>query len=664
MRQGPWSHEGYPAVLALVEERAGLAPPSCPASAEEGISRAMARAGVSDFDEYRARITSDSAAMDDLLTELTIGETYFFRTPEHFEFLRRMVLPALRERHGPDYTVKMWSAACSSGEEPYSMAALLMNEGWGEHMAVYATDVSRASLARARRAHYGEWSMRGPWAERMRVHLRPEGRQYVLSPEVKQRVRFSYLNLALDTWPSPDSGIWKLDVVFCRNVLIYFNGSTIEAVARRLHASLGEGGVLFTGPSDPPLGGLAPLEPVLTEWGVFYRRLPPGTTVAVPDASPFGDRGRMTVPPSGGGHPAHSGEGGVGTAPGGSARTATGASGSTTRFPGGGATSPSGGRTGAPGSGPSGAATGIGTSGFAPGSGAATGIGAPGFAPGSGTTTGIGAPGFAPGSGATTGIGAPGFAPGSGATTGTPGFPPGPGTSGTTPGRGTGSTSAGTSGTTHGRGTGSTSAGTSGAAHGSNVGVSGFAPGAGTPGALQGTGSPSPRAPSPSELSAARRALERGDWREAALRMGALDSDPDTATAAVRAIANLDAQAAVYASAEAASRHPLVPDLRYLEALLLLGQGRLPDAERSVRQALYLEPTLAVAWLVLGRVLRRLGDIPGALKALREAEALCEALPPDAPLPLAEGEHARDLAHAARDERIRLENPLTEGKAP
>ncbi|NTX02733.1 CheR family methyltransferase [Myxococcus sp. CA040A] len=634
MRQGPWSHEGYPAVLALVEERAGLAPPSCPASAEEGISRAMARAGVSDFDEYRARITSDSAAMDDLLTELTIGETYFFRTPEHFEFLRRMVLPALRERHGPDYTVKMWSAACSSGEEPYSMAALLMSEGWGEHMAVYATDVSRASLARARRGHYGEWSMRGPWAERMRVHLRPEGRQYVLSPEVKQRVRFSYLNLALDTWPSPDSGIWKLDVVFCRNVLIYFNGSTIEAVARRLHASLGEGGVLFTGPSDPPLGGLAPLEPVLTEWGVFYRRLPPGTTVAVPDASPFGDRGRMTVPPSGGGHPAHSGEGGVGTAPGGSARTETGASGSTTRFPGGGAASPSGGRAGAPGSGPSGAATGIGTSGFAPGSGAATGSGAPGFAPGSGTTTG------------------------------TPGFPPGPGTSGTTPGRGSGSTSAGTAGTTHGRGTGSTSAGTAGAAHGSNVGVSGFAPGAGTPGAIQGTGSPSPRAPSPSELSAARRALERGDWREAALRMGALDSDPDTATAAVRAIANLDAQAAVYASAEAASRHPLVPDLRYLEALLLLGQGRLPDAERSVRQALYLEPTLAVAWLVLGRVLRRLGDTPGALKALREAEALCEALPPDAPLPLAEGEHARDLARAARDERIRLENPLTEGKAP
>ncbi|MFY2560217.1 CheR family methyltransferase [Corallococcus terminator] len=613
MRQGPWSHEGFPAVLALVEERAGLAPPSCPASAEEGISRAMARAGLGDFDEYRARITSDSAAMDDLLTELTIGETYFFRTHDHFEFLRRVVLPELRERHGPDYTVKMWSAACSSGEEPYSMAALLMTEGWGEHMAVYGTDVSRTALARARRAHYGEWSLRGPWAERMRVHLRPEGRQYVLAPEVKQRVRFSYLNLALDTWPSPESGIWKLDVIFCRNVLIYFNGSTIEAVARRLHASLGEGGVLFTGPSDPPLGGLAPLEPVLTDWGVLYRRLPPGAFVAVPDASPFGDRGRMTSP-VGGAASEEAGRFAAGTSHGATARTSTesGAAG-LSRF------------TGTSGGDPTRAPR------FAPGTGAAgsvPGTSAPGFAPGSGATgsvPGSSAPGFTPGSGSTgaaleRGTSAPGFAPGSGSTgaalergTSTPGFAPG---------------------------SGSTSAASGGAR--------------GTP----------PRGPSPSELATARRALDRGDWREAALRMGALDADPDTATSAVRAIANLDTQAAIFASAEAASRHPLVPGLRYLEALLLLGQGRLPDAERAVRQALYLEPTLAVAWLVLGRVLHRLGDTAGALKALREAEVLCHALPPDAPVPLAEGELARDLARAARDERLRMELPLTEGKTP
>ncbi|MFP2934804.1 CheR family methyltransferase, partial [Pyxidicoccus sp. 3LG] len=263
----PWSHPGHAAVLALVEERAGLAPPSCPAAAEEGIARAMARAGLTDdFEAYRVRLLEDAAALDDLLIELTVGETYFFRTPEHFEHLRRVVLPELRERHGPEYVARLWSAACSSGEEPYSLAALLMAEGWGEHMAVYATDVSRGALGRARQAWYGEWSLRGPWADRIRPHLRAEGRKYQLSPEVQRRVRFSYLNLALDTWPSPDSGIWKLDVIFCRNVLIYFNAATVEAVARRLHDALADGGYLFTGPSDPPLGALAPLEPVLTEW--------------------------------------------------------------------------------------------------------------------------------------------------------------------------------------------------------------------------------------------------------------------------------------------------------------------------------------------------------------------------------------------------------------
>ncbi|MFY1827167.1 CheR family methyltransferase [Myxococcus fulvus] len=603
MRQGPWSHPGFPAVLALVEERAGLAPPSCPASAEEGISRAMARAGVGDFETYRLRIADDAAAMDDLLTELTIGETYFFRTPEHFEHLRRVVLPGLRERHGQDYSARLWSAACSSGEEPYSLAALMMNEGWGQHMTVLATDVSRTALARARRAHYGEWSLRGPWAERMRAHLRPEGRQYILAPDVKQHVRFSYLNLALDTWPSPDSGIWRLDVVFCRNVLIYFNDATIEAVARRLHASLAEGGCLFTGPSDPPLGGLAPLEPVLTEWGVFYRRLPPGTTVAVPDGAPFSAHA-TGVPHEGRGARAPyeawpSQPGGDAWTPGSGLLPRAGGSGQGGAFPRGpGAPYDAGAATGAAGA-------------FQRGPGSSHEAGTAGASHDAGAPTGP-AGAFARGAASAPEAGA--------ATTGSVGA------------------SWGQAGTLN-RGPGSAYA----------AGVAGANTQGSTP---RGT---SARVLTPAELSTARRALERGDWREAATRLGALDPDPDIATAAVRAIANLDAQAALYVSAEAATRHPLVPGLRYLEALLLLGQGRLPDAERAVRQALYLEPTLAVAWLVLGRVLRRLGDLPGAQKALREAQTLCEALPPDTAVPLAEGERARELARAARDERVRME---------
>ncbi len=468
-----WRHPGYAQVLALVEQRAGLMPPTCPSAAEEGIARAMARAGYAelDFRPYLERLAADAAALDDLLTELTIGETYFFRTPEHFTFVRHEVLPKLRQRRGPGHVVRAWSAGCASGEEPYSLAVLLREEGWGEHMQVLGTDVSRAALARAAEAHYGTWSLRGPEAERMRPFLQPEGRRFALAPEVRASVRFAYLNLALDTWPSPLLGIWELDVIFCRNVLIYFNRPTIEAVAQRLFASLAEGGYLLMGPSDPPLSGLAPLETLVTDWGLAYRRPDAGAAPSVTN--------RVTPAPT-----------------------------------------------------------------------------------------------------------PPLVAP--------PSVPP----------------------------------------------------------------PPPPEAPPPAAepvpLEDARRALARGDWREAARLAGALASDARAATVAVRALANLDPETAARACAEATARHPLDVELRYLEALLLLGLGRLAASERAARQALYLEPSLAVAHLTLGNVLRRVGDTAGALRAFRTAETLCAALPPEAPVPLADGERAGRLAAVARGEWERL----------
>jgi chemotaxis protein methyltransferase CheR len=160
-------------------------------------------------------------------------------------------------------------------------------------------------------------------------------------------------------------------------------------------------------------------------------------------------------------------------------------------------------------------------------------------------------------------------------------------------------------------------------------------------------------------LEAVRVALARGDWREAARRAGAQSADPEGALAAVRALANLDPRAALFACEEASVRHPLVAGLRYLEALLLLGQARLSDAEKSARQALYLEPGLAVGHLLLGHVLRRQDQAAAAARAYREAEGLCRKLSPEALVPLAEGERAGALADVARTEWRRLER--TEG---
>ncbi|MGE6760282.1 CheR family methyltransferase [Corallococcus interemptor] len=496
---------GFKEVLALVEERAGLAAPSCLAAAMEGIQRAMARASQDDVDAYLRELSYDNALFDDLLTELTIGETYFFRTHEHFDHLRRVVLPELRERRGQEHLLRAWSAACSSGEEPYSIAALLMAEGWEERMSVRATDVSRTALQRAQQARYTDWSLRGPSADRMRPHLKQEGRFYWLSPDVKRHVQLGYLNLALETWPSAESGVWQLDVIFCRNVLIYFNRATIEGVARRLHASLEDGGYLFTGPSDPPLADYAPLEPVLTEWGVLYRKPPSGSGAGhfVP-LQPL-----QPLPPL------------------------------------------------------------------------------------SATVPAPPLPEFRP-----------------------PPAPPAPP-------------------------------------------VAPPPPVASTPAARPGESSTSGTRTrftlSVEALEAVRAALARGDWREAARRAGAQSADPEGALAAVRALANLDPRAALYACEEASVRHPLVAGLRYLEALLLLGQARLPEAERSARQALYLEPGLAVGHLLLGHVLRRQDQPAAAARAYREAEGLCRKLPPEALVPLAEGERAGALADVARDEARRLE---------
>ncbi|MGZ3457817.1 MAG: CheR family methyltransferase [Archangium sp.] len=478
-----WRHPGYVAVLELVAARAGLLPPSCPPAAMEGIDRAMARAGLSDFEAYRARLEADAALLDDLLVELTIGETYFFRNPEHFDFVRREALPELRRLRGPGHVVRAWSAGCASGEEPYSLAVLLLEEGYGERMEVRGTDVSRAALARAQVASYGEWSLRGAAASHMRPFLHPEDRRYTLAPEVRGRVHFGYLNLAEDTWPSHLQGIREMDVIFCRNVLIYFNRLTIEAVARRLHASLASGGFLITGPSDPSLSGLAPFETLVTDWGIVYHRPAPGDTTRVHALRRIPAPARPpTVPPLE--------------------------------------------------------------------------------------------------------------------------LPPAP-----------------------------------------------------QPAALLPPPPAPPPAAEPEGLEGAKQALARGDWHEAALRAGALQDDPGAAAVAVRALANLDAQVAVRACAEAAARHPLAVELRYLEALLLLGLGRVAEAERAVRQALYLEPSLAVAHLMLGHILRRQGDTAGARRAFATAESLCAALPPDTPLPLADGERAGRLEAVARAERTRLQAP-------
>jgi chemotaxis protein methyltransferase CheR len=268
-----WSHAAFEQLTALVATRTGLSfPPERRANAELGIRRAMARAGINDPDRYRSVVSDDKARLDDLIVELAVGETYFYREPGQFEFIRRAILPELRETRSSVNPVRAWSAGCASGEEAYSLAMLSEDEAMGDRVQILATDISRAALDRARNAVYGTWSLRGEGVAAALPHLHRQGSQYAVSEAVRRHVRFEYLNLALDVYPSIATGTWGLDLILCRNVLIYFDRDTVNAVWNRLGESLREGGWLITASSDPLFTEEGFLEKVVTSEGVFCRR--------------------------------------------------------------------------------------------------------------------------------------------------------------------------------------------------------------------------------------------------------------------------------------------------------------------------------------------------------------------------------------------------------
>ncbi|MCX6844856.1 MAG: protein-glutamate O-methyltransferase CheR [candidate division WOR-3 bacterium] len=184
-----------------------------------------------------------------LASHLTTNETYFWREPKVFEALGEQILPELiRSREGNDRRLRIWSAGCSTGEEPYSIAIALRRAlpalaDW--QVTILATDINPGILRRAAAGIYGEWSFRNapPWLKEGYFSPTGDGKRRIL-PEVRQMVEFAYLNLAEDNYPSPMNNTNAMDVVFCRNVLMYFAPERARQVGQNLHCSLIDGGWL------------------------------------------------------------------------------------------------------------------------------------------------------------------------------------------------------------------------------------------------------------------------------------------------------------------------------------------------------------------------------------------------------------------------------------
>jgi len=260
-------------LLALVAQRSGMVfAPNRRMEADAGIARGMRRAGGTDLAAYFARVRDDVAALDDLVDELVVGETHFMRDPDQIALIRREVLPALKQRRlagGPP--PRIWSAGCATGEEAYSLAIMLEEEGQDEGALVLGTDLSAAALEKARAGSYPAWSVRGASPRFLDDYFQRARGRRVLVERIRSKVRFERLNLVGDEAYAA-KGASGMDLILCRNVLIYFDRQAAGRIAARLFECLAAGGALVTAGADPLLAEYAPFEVQVTRTGLVYRR--------------------------------------------------------------------------------------------------------------------------------------------------------------------------------------------------------------------------------------------------------------------------------------------------------------------------------------------------------------------------------------------------------
>jgi len=191
-----------------------------------------------------------------LVAAVATNETYFFRILPHFQVLEKYVFPEIvsaNNRRGKR-SLKIWSAGCSSGEEPYSIAILLLERfpelrEW--EVSILGTDIDREALEKARQGVYGSWSFRGvePGILRKYFHPASEGR-YGIDERLRACVRFQPLNLKNDPYPFRGNGTSDLDLILCRNVIIYFRAETTKEILKRFYQCLNPGSFLLTGAGE------------------------------------------------------------------------------------------------------------------------------------------------------------------------------------------------------------------------------------------------------------------------------------------------------------------------------------------------------------------------------------------------------------------------------
>lgn len=267
---------------SLIQTHCGIRIPPAKKVMVEGRLRRRARVlALPTLNDYCRHLFDDGnlhQELTDLIDAITTNKTEFFRENNHFRFLVNTALPDLATRShrpGSNRPLKLWSAACATGAEPYTLAMVLSEYGRANGKPTFpfdilATDICTEVLAQAKQAIYPEEmaaaippELAKRYLRRSRDRNRPTVR---LVPELRQRVHFGHLNLMDSDYPLEQD----MDVIFCRNVLIYFDKPTQHTVLSKLCRHLRPGGYLFVGHSESVLGSTLPLTHVAT--AVFMRR--------------------------------------------------------------------------------------------------------------------------------------------------------------------------------------------------------------------------------------------------------------------------------------------------------------------------------------------------------------------------------------------------------
>ena len=236
---------------------------------ESRLKERLRKSGIPGIDEYYKEITTNEGEMKTLLDTVTTNLTRFFRNTAHFNAFEHYVIPELvkfKKSRGEN-TIKIWSAGCSTGEEPYSLSMVLKDILPPDFKYdITASDLSLKCLMTAKEGFYSDQKVNGVSDKYLQKYFDKKLNGYLVKDEIKKTVKFDYHNL------KADSGQRGLDIIFCRNVIIYFDEAAQTNVINKFYQSMNNHAYLFIGHSESLFGMDTKFEFLKTDFATMYRK--------------------------------------------------------------------------------------------------------------------------------------------------------------------------------------------------------------------------------------------------------------------------------------------------------------------------------------------------------------------------------------------------------